>query len=207
MPKVKYFTIWIAILIILVFALQNVFPAITEGLILNKSAIYQPWRVVTAIFLHANLSHLIFNLFALVIFGFILERLIGSKRFLLIFFVSGILANVIAFNFYSSSLGASGAIMGIIGALAVIRPMMGVFAFGVILPMFIAAIIWVAVDAIGIFVPDNTGHIAHLSGIFVGILFGIFLRKKHEERKKRHNIEIPEHMLRRWESLYMGARD
>jgi len=93
--------------------------------------------------------------------------------------------------------------MGVIGALAIIRPLMNVWAFGMIMPMFIAAILWVIGDSLGIFIPSNIGHIAHLSGIVVGIVFGIILRANHQQAKKKHMIEVPEHILRRWETLYL----
>ncbi len=203
MSKVKFYSLWIAILLIIIFAIQSLVPSFTEMFILNGSSLSEPWRFVSAIFLHGSLTHLISNLFALLFFGFILEKTVGSNRFLGIFLVSGVLANVIAFNFYPSSLGASGAIMGIIGALAVIRPLMTVWAFGMILPMAVAAVVWVIIDAIGIFIPSNIGHIAHLSGIAFGAIFGILFRMNMEKKKKSHKIEVPEHMLRRWETLYM----
>lgn len=205
MPEMKYFTIWISLVLILVFAIQAIFPAFENNFTLTSQAFYQPWRFVTSIFLHASIPHLLLNLFALLIFGLILEKIIGSKRFLIVFLTTGILANLVSVFFYPLSLGASGAIMGIIGTLAVIRPMMMVWAFGIIIPMFIAAIIYVIIDYIGIFMPDNIGHIAHLSGIFFGIIFGIIFRQFHEQRRKRHNIHIPEHLLRRWETIYMGG--
>ena len=165
----------------------------------------QIWRFATAIFLHGSLPHLLYNLFALILFGIILEKIIGSNKFLIVFFVSGILANVVSVNFYPVSLGASGAIMGIIGCLAIVKPFMSVWAFGMIMPMSVAAVLWIAGDVIGVFVPDNVGHIAHISGVVFGAIFGIIFRANHEVRRKRHMIEVPEHILRRWETLYMGG--
>ncbi|PIZ83116.1 hypothetical protein COX97_01660, partial [Candidatus Pacearchaeota archaeon CG_4_10_14_0_2_um_filter_05_32_18] len=186
--------------------LQSFVNGFTDALILNESSFSQPWRFITSMFLHGSLSHLLANLFALLLFGFILERTIGSERFLAVYLISGILANLIAVNFYSTSLGASGAIMGIIGTLAILRPLMGVWVFGMILPMSIAAVIYIIIDAIGVFIPSNIGHIAHLSGIAFGIIFGTILRiSKSKKEKKTHKIEVPEHLLRRWETLYMGA--
>ncbi len=205
MAKEKYYTLWIALILIAVFILQQVINGFTESLVLNQLSITQPWRFISAIFLHGSLSHILSNLFALILFGFILEKTVGSEKFLGIFLISGILANFIAFNFYPSSLGASGAIMGIIGALAIIRPTMMVWAFGMIVPMAVAAVIWIIIDAVGIFIPDNTGHIAHLSGIAFGAIFGIIFRFNQQKIKKDKNkIEVPEHMIRRWETLYMG---
>jgi len=205
MARLKFYTIYIALALIIIFTIQAFSQGFTDLFILNKSAFTQPWRFVTAIFLHGSLSHLMYNLFALIIFGLILEKLVGSSKFLLIYLVSGILANLVSIYFYPSSLGASGAIMGIIGALTIIRPLMTVWAFGMIMPMAVAALLWVIGDAIGIFMPDNVGHIAHLSGIGFGIIFGIFLRLKHKKTTKTHMVEVPEHMLRRWETLYMGG--
>ncbi len=196
---------WIALILLIVSALQPFISGFTDALILNESSFSEPWRFVTSMFLHGSLPHLLSNLFALLLFGFILEKTIGSGKFLGVYLVSGILANLIAINFYSTSLGASGAIMGIIGTLAVLRPLMAVWVFGMVLPMSIAAIIYVIVDAVGVFIPSNIGHIAHLSGIFFGIVFGIIFRINMEKQKKNHKVKVPEHLLRRWETLYMNA--
>jgi len=205
MPKLRFYTLWIALALIVIFIIQSLLPGFTEQFILNKSSFKEPWRFLTSIFLHGSFIHLMSNLFALLFFGIILEKTVGSNRFLGIYLISGVLANVVTFNFYPSSLGASGAIMGVIGALAVIKPLMTVWAFGMILPMAVAAVVWVVIDAVGIFIPSNIGHIAHLSGIVFGAIFGILFRISMEKRKKNHRIEVPEHLLRRWETLYMSA--
>ena len=75
------------------------------------------WRLITPIFLHADIMHISANSFSLLIFGQVIERMFGTKKFLIIYFVSGILGNIASFIFSSSmSLGASGAIMGIGGS-------------------------------------------------------------------------------------------
>jgi len=203
MKQFRFYFIWLVLVCIIMFILQQIIPEFTEMFVLNEKAVsgFEFWRFVSGIFLHGSVGHLLYNMFALGLFGFMLEKLIGSKRFLLVFLVSGIVANMISVNFYSSSLGASGAIMGIIGALALIKPMMMVWAFGVIMPMFIAAILWVIGDVIGIFIPDGVGNIAHLSGVGVGVIMGIFLRGKRI--KKRKKIEIPEDYMRSWEDRFM----
>jgi uncharacterized protein len=165
---------------ILFFMFQLVLPAFTDSLVLNQSSWQQPWRFVSAIFLHGSASHLIFNLFALILFGFMLEQIIGSNKFLAVFLISGISANIVALNFYPSSLGASGAIYGILGCLTIIRPKMIVLAYSLPMPMFVASIIWIGVSIFGIFNPSQTGDIAHLSGIVVGFLAGFLFREKWE---------------------------
>lgn len=204
----KYITIWIALTCILVFAFQLLIPNFTDIFSLNSNALIMPWQFVTSIFLHGSIVHIFYNLFALLIFGTILERIIGSKKFIFIFLVSGIIANIIAFNFYPSSLGASGAIMGIIGTLALLRPMMTVWAFNMPMPMFALAILWIIGSIMGIFGlgDPGTGHIAHLSGVIVGIIYGISLREIFRENKphfQTRRVIIPENSIREWENYYM----
>jgi hypothetical protein len=190
-----------------VFILQNLISEFTGLFVLNKSALYnyEIWRFVTSVFLHENIVHLLYNLFALALFGFILEKLIGSKRFLIVFFASGIIANLIAVNFYNSSLGVSGAIYGILGCLAVLRPLMMIWAFGFPMPMFIAAIVWVGAGILGVFMPSNVGDIAHLSGIGIGFLIGLILRltRKKQNPSYSYKIEIPDSYMNEWENRYM----
>lgn len=201
MAKFPFIFLTLVIINIIMFILQLSIPNFTDMLVLNKSALNgEYWRFITAMFAHGGISHIVYNMFALVIFGFILEKVIKSRNFLIVYFISGIIANIISVNFYDSSLGASGAIMGIIGCLAVLRPKMGVFAFGIILPMFAAAILWILGDVIGVFYPTGTGNIAHLSGVAVGILAGVLLLRRFREQKSRaQNLRLPESYMRNWE--------
>jgi membrane associated rhomboid family serine protease len=201
--KLKFYSLWFCLICIIIFALQVIIPGFTELFVLNEGVFdYEIWRLITAIFLHGSLPHLLYNLFALFFFGIALEKLIGSRKFLLLFFASGIIANLISVNFYPSSLGASGAIMGIIGSLTIIKPLMMVWAFGLILPMFIAAILWVVGDILGIFFPSGVGNIAHLSGIAIGLIIGLILRLKKKTSYK-YKVRIPETYMRDWEKKYL----
>jgi membrane associated rhomboid family serine protease len=66
--------------------------AYTDALALETASVAsRPWTMLTYIFLHGSFAHLFYNMFALALFGSILERVIGGKRFLFVFFVSGIL--------------------------------------------------------------------------------------------------------------------
>lgn len=79
----------------------------------------QYWRLFTAMFLHAGLLHIAFNAYALWLFGQFVESTFGTRRMLLIFFVSGFLASVASYAFgppQTVGVGASGAIFGIFGA-------------------------------------------------------------------------------------------
>ena len=208
MYKIKYAFLWLSLICVIAFALQNLTGGFTELFVLNFYALYgfQVWRFLTAIFLHGGIVHLLYNLFALLFFGFILERKIGSRNFLIVFFISGIIGNIIAINFYSSSLGASGAIYGILGCLAIINPMMMVFAFGILMPMFIAAIVWIIGDLMGVFGfgGSNIGYIAHLGGVFVGIAAGILIRWIYlKENEKEGRVIIDEKSIGELENRWM----
>src|SRR3990172_8503754 len=174
--RIRYYALWLSAVCIAVFILQVLFSGFTDLFVLEQTRYMEIWRFITAIFLHGGLGHLVANLFALALFGTILESFIGSKRLLLVFFASGIIANIIAINFYPSSLGASGAIYGILGALIILRPMMTVWVYSLPMPIFVAGALWVGNDIIGLFVPSNVGNIAHLSGITIGFIFGLFYR-------------------------------
>jgi membrane associated rhomboid family serine protease len=208
--KFRFTALKLSAFIILVFILQYFFPLTNTLFTLTPLGWYQPWRFISAIFLHGGLGHLALNLFALALFGSILEKLIGSRNLLITFFASGILANLIAVNFYTSSLGASGAIFGILGALIIIRPLMTVWAFNLPMPMFLAGIIWALADILGTYgflagnPIDNTGNIAHLSGLALGIILGIYFRKKINSSKRRSNrIVLDEKTMQNWENVYM----
>ncbi len=173
---------------------------------LTENAFSLPWQFITAIFLHGSVAHLLYNLFALFLFGIILEKIIGSKRFLWIYFLSGIFANLISVFWYPNALGASGAIMGVIGALAVLRPGMTVWVYNLPMPMFVAAIVWAGASVLGIFGlgDPGTGHLAHLSGIVIGLIYGFYLRETHKEPKlSLREMTIDESDVRTWEDKYM----
>lgn len=199
----KFYAFKLAGVCILTFIVQSISAGFTDAFLLNSSAIPEIWRFVTSIFLHGDLAHLAYNMFALILFGGVLEKLIGGKRFLAVFFITGILANIISVNFYASSLGASGAIFGVIGALILVRPGMMVWTFGMPMPLFIAGILWAAGDLVGVFNPSNIANIAHLAGMGFGLLFGGYFRSKglgqEGNRRRHHDIVLNERYVRNWE--------
>jgi len=149
-------------------------------------AFSQPWRFVTSIFLHANFAHLFYNMLALFFFGLYLERLVTQKIYLTIFFISGIFGNILflltTFDPSIPAVGASGAVYGIIGTLAALRPFAIVYVYFTPMPLIVMAFIWALISFIGIFVPSQIAHAAHLSGLITGYLIGYFLKKREGKR-------------------------
>jgi uncharacterized protein len=100
--------------------------ALTPALILQGQSL---WTILTSMFMHASFFHLFANMFSLFFIGTFLERLIGSKRFFWIYIISGIIGGIfyivasIIFNSTNTpAVGASGAIFGLLGVLAVLVP-------------------------------------------------------------------------------------
>ena len=202
----RFVALWLSGACILVFIIQSFFNA-TEHLILVKDLMWsEPWRLLTSVFAHGSIVHLLSNIFALSLFGLILEGRVGAKKVLWLFILSGIIIN--AFTFYERSLGASGAIYALIGALIILRPWMVIWVNWMPLPMIIAGAIWLFQDIAGVYIPDGVGNLAHIGGLAVGVAVGIYWRKKGLgdkifSEKKRKNPEL-EKQLDEWEKKYMG---
>ncbi len=114
------------LIMILYFIALTLFGGSTSSIVLlTLGALYPPlvvesfqvYRIVTAIFMHIGIAHLYFNGYALYIFGPQIEKLMGTKKFIAFFLLSGIGGNLatIIFNYNSLSAGASGSLFGLFG--------------------------------------------------------------------------------------------
>ena len=87
--------------------------------------------------------------------------------------------------------------------LAILRPRMVIWLYGMPMPMFIALMVWAAIDIFGIFFPSGTANIAHLAGLAAGIMFGIVNYGKYKEnRPKKESINIDENKVKEWEKRF-----
>ena len=173
------------------------------------------WQVVTYMFLHGNLGHLLFNMLALWMFGTELERMWGTRAFLRYYFVVGIAAAVstilvsstlpfAARTFYTTTIGASGAIYGLLLAYGLIfsnRPILLYFVFPIPAKYFVMIL---AAIALFMSMSDSGGgvaHITHLGGLLAGYLLlrgrrfspanevrYRFLRWKMDRARKRFGV-------------------
>lgn len=207
MSFLDYWSVRLAIICTLVFVLQVIFNPLTDQLVLVSSdALYHPWTFVTSIFAHGSFEHLFYNMFALLLFGTILEGIIGGRRWLVVFFAAGIIGGIAGLPLYESTLGASGAIYGLMGALAVLRPRMPIFVSWIPLPMAAAVGLWAAGDLLGLFVPSGIANAAHLAGLAVGIIAGWMMRGEFGEFStfnRRRQVKISESRWRQWEDRWM----
>jgi len=137
----------------------------------------QPWTIVTSMFVHAGFGHILFNMISLYFLGSFLLRLIGERNFLIVYFLGGLLGNVLFIllaNPLLMGVGASGAIFALGGALAAIAPRIRVFVFPIPAPVPLWAAI--ALFLIISFLPGIAWQ-AHLGGLILGLGVGFFLKK------------------------------
>jgi membrane associated rhomboid family serine protease len=155
--------------------------------VVEKGAV---WQLVTHMFLHAplpNFWHIFFNMFALWMFGNTLERIWGFRRFMIYYFVTGIGAGLLTvivsylsvmmggsqIELLIPSIGASGAIYGLLLAFAMIFPEQPILVFFLPMPAKYAVIVMGALAFVaGITgAMQGVGHFAHLGGLLIGFLF------------------------------------
>jgi membrane associated rhomboid family serine protease len=142
-----------------------------------------PWTLLTSIFVHGGFTHLLFNMITLYFFGNYLNLLLGRSRFLLVYFVGGIIGSVFYILLalllgspYTSVVGASGAIFALGGTLTMLRPKLRVLVFPIPAPIPI----WAAIIGgflIMSFLP-NVAWEAHLGGLLAGLALGYLFRKR-----------------------------
>ncbi|MBU5575053.1 MAG: rhomboid family intramembrane serine protease [Candidatus Aenigmatarchaeota archaeon] len=145
------------------------------------------WTIFTNIFLHGGLDHFIFNMIALFFFGNIIEENLGKKKFLLIFILSAIFGNitVLAAQYFRfmpwnvPTIGASAGIFGLLGTAMLIKPLEFIsFPYIIPVPVILVALLYSFYNVMNFIIVISTGikseiaYIAHIGGIFIGILFG-----------------------------------
>lgn len=156
----------------------------------RATVLARPWTLITSIFLHGGFLHLFFNGIVLFFFGPALEMRIGRRKFLYVFFGAGILAGAAQLLVIPPDLvvlGASGAILGVLGTLTVLAPRLPVLLF-----FFIPMPLWVLTLGIGalsaILAPTTYGgisHMAHVTGLVVGLICGYKFKGEEERRYRR----------------------
>jgi membrane associated rhomboid family serine protease len=202
-------TLYLIVINVILFIVQSMTGGIsgwfTQLFVLRniESTLMAPYTLLTSMFLHADFGHIFFNMYVLLLFGSLIENLIGTKRFLIAYFGSGLIAALVSSMFMTagtSALGASAAIMGITGITIILLPNLQILFFFIIpMSMRTAGIIIAAIDFFGMFNPNSTtGNFAHLLGLGAGMLFAMHIKKKSEKYKKKMNkvSKIPTYKLK-----------
>ena len=187
------------------FVLEYLFPRIIIPLFaLNPQVVVSRffiWQFVTYMFLHSRIDHIGWNMFLLWMFGSEIERMWGPKAFLKYYLITGIGAGIIHVIFSgSSAIGASGAIMGVLVAFALMFPDRRVMLLfpPILLPAKILVLIYAGIDIlIGVSgSPDGIAHFAHLGGALVGYLYLKYdwrwsaLKKRFEDWQRKRRMRV-----------------
>jgi membrane associated rhomboid family serine protease len=142
----------------------------------SRHPAFLPWQLVTYSFLHANLTHLLFNMFALFMFGGELERLFGARRYLNLY-LAGVVSAALAQLAFAAlaglppypTVGASGGIFGLLLAFGMYFPQRTIFLLFPPIPMP-ARVFVVLYGALELFLgvtgtQEGVAHFAHLGGM------------------------------------------
>ncbi len=139
--------------------------------------------IVTSLFLHANIVHIVSNMIFLFLLGPSVEKSAGGLKFLLVYFLGGMIANLamfIPFLYSPNSLGigASGAISALIGLGTFICPGKLVMSqFLIPLPFVAVGAFYFLSNAVNLFTPSQIGYPVHVLGLMVGSVFGLIWSK------------------------------
>ncbi len=151
------------------------------------------WTIVTSMFMHGSFFHLLVNMLSLFFVGSFVEKVIGKRRYIWFYLLSGIFAAlffvsaalVLSSDMNTYAVGASGALFGLIGLLMLLTPNLPVYLMFIPIPikMKYAApgmliILWI------ISVAGNVpiGNTAHLGGLLIGLIYGAYLRNKYKNK-------------------------
>jgi rhomboid protease GluP len=129
----------------------------------------QPWRFITAIFLHGSILHIVFNMWVLMDIGPMVEELYGSARYLFLFVVSGIGGYILSSFMGHNSVGASGSLLGLIGVLLAATTGRTSLAARSLRSGLIRWLIYIGVLGL---IMRGTDNFAHLGGVATGYLLG-----------------------------------
>jgi membrane associated rhomboid family serine protease len=211
-----YYHQTIVVIVLAVFALQYLTAAF-RGFVLTSPIVFElgfisavppplsgVYTIFTSMFVHANFLHVLFNMIALLFIGSLLERRMTSPRFLLLYLVTGVLATLVFLlaNYDKVALlvGASGAISGILGALARLYPydrLMMFFGFIPIpSPAWMVVVIFLVIQVFISFTSATIAWEAHLGGALAGYFLAPLIMRIPVEGAVRERPTVDAEALR-----------
>ncbi|MBS7627145.1 rhomboid family intramembrane serine protease [Candidatus Bathyarchaeota archaeon] len=134
------------------------------------------WTLITALFLHSSMPHLLGNMLFLFVLGRTLERVAGQARFITVFFTGGVLSFILSIPFYRRDVvmvGSSAAIFSVASADMLITPM--TFSIIFLAPVGAVALLYLLYNLASIYfgVSGSVAYISHVIGFILGLPFGI----------------------------------
>ncbi len=182
-PKKIIVTNALVVINVIMFFASFMYPKMFEYLVLDPSLVKygEYYRLFTSMFLHGNIIHLASNMYALYILGNQIESFLGKYKFLIIYFFSGMTASLLSCLASFSSLGASGAIFGLLGALLYFGYNFRLYFGNVILRQIIPVVLFNLL--IG-FTFSGINNLAHIGGLIGGlfITMGLGVSSKNEKQ-------------------------
>jgi rhomboid family protein len=158
----------------------------------------QLYTLFTSMFVHSGLLHILGNMLVLFFMGIAFEQRIGRKKFILIYFLTGVIATLTFSVIHLGSdillVGASGAIFGILGAFAysyprdeIVMPIPVIILMMVRIKVIIGVLIFAALESVFVLLgtEDGTAHVAHIGGLVGGVLLAAILVGKQGDRLKK----------------------
>jgi membrane associated rhomboid family serine protease len=176
-------------------------PVLTYYLGLTPALVYGKgyvWQVVSYMFLHGGMFHIFLNMYALLLFGSHIEHLWGSKKFLFYYFFTGIGAGLLIFGInmaagepaaYIPTIGASGAVFGLLLAFGVLFPDVEILLFFILpikakfLVIMYGGIEFYSLVTMG--TSSSVSHVGHLGGLVFGLIFFFIMRRRGIEFKAK----------------------
>ncbi|TGN17099.1 rhomboid family intramembrane serine protease [Leptospira idonii] len=188
-----------AVFMIILFPVINIFfPSSVEEYFISTPGELQPINWVLSTFFHGSFGHLFMNMFFLLILGRVVEFRVGKSKWLVFYFMAGILSVLgdwfvrgLILGDRTPVLGASGAIAGLASVAALLSP----FRFpiskktAIPFPVFLFAWMMIYSDITNLFAKDNVAHWAHLGGFF-SVFVTAYLLDQHERKEIRQGFLI-----------------
>ncbi|MHA1408915.1 MAG: rhomboid family intramembrane serine protease [Candidatus Odinarchaeia archaeon] len=219
--KFPYITAGLIIVNVVIWIASNINYPYVYNYLLSNFALYpidivsgqNLYTLITSMFLHASIYepfgfiHIFFNMYALFLFGTFIERKTNPFIYIGLYFFSGVISGI--FHSYMSfvlspsmvavpTIGASGAIFGVLAAFAVFFPKQTLYFFGIPLPAWILILGFLGLETIFALLPSGAfmtiANTAHIGGFIGGAIFSLIYRiitNKLINRKKKKDDDIP----------------
>ncbi len=153
------------------------------------------WTFLTSMFMHGGLFHLFANMLSLLFLGGFVEKILGKKRFLGFYLISGLVAGIFFVvaslffvpDFNTYAVGASGALFGLTGLLMVLTPNLPVYVMFIPIPIkmkYAAPAMLVLLWGISLLGDVPIGNTAHLGGFIAGLAYGFYLKSRYKNKTK-----------------------